>query len=172
MEEIPCPMHTGIFFDRTNMIVTEMCSRNRKMNCGIVILSDTLKFQTYQECPDSFEDAAGSVFVKVFSTDDNEFYDWLRTTEGDVIGVRWFPYEDTSLRDTRARYLAALPNVSIDSDKLGLTIYFSASRSVDESKSGDQEFLENNVFFSSKGTFAISFAIDYLTDQERKFLLR
>ncbi len=141
------------------------------MKCLVVILADTLKFQTYPECPDGFDDHAGGLFRKYFSDDDNGFYDWLRNAEGDVIGVRWFPHEETSLRDIRAGYLAELPNVTIDSDKLGLTIYFTENRRVDESKSGDQEFLENNVYFSSNGTYAISFAIDYLTDQERKFLL-
>lgn len=142
------------------------------MSCVILTLGEELEFTYYSICPDTFKDSAGSLYCKYYADDDNGFYDWLRCVKGEIIGVRWFPYEDDALRGKQTIYLKTLNNISLDDDLLGLTIYFYDFRSIDEPRSCDQDFLQNNLFFSKNGKCAISFSIDNLTEEEELSLPR
>jgi hypothetical protein len=140
------------------------------MNCVIVILDEKLEFLYFNECPTAFDDRSHNTYEAHFSDDDNGFYDFLRCSKGDIIGVRWFPHEDSILRGDRTSYLKELNRTNIATDCQELEIFFSETRTIDDRRSGDQEFLKNNLFFSSHGKCAISFAIDGLSDQEKRSL--
>lgn len=139
------------------------------MSCAILVLGNEIEFHFLTECPNSFKDRAGNLFTRYYLENDNGFYDWLRSAEGDVIGVRWFPYENDALKKC-ASYIKDLKNITINEDFLEISIQFFEPRSINESRSRDQDFLENNIYISKLGRCAISFSINNLSDKER-FLL-
>ena len=96
------------------------------------------------------------------------FYDWLRTTSGEIVGVRYSPFDETEfLIDAVAsfRYVVVLES------KRCLEIYFSNVRGVDWRKSDDQEFGSNKIFFCTReGRWLISFDTKRLSEPEMKSL--
>lgn len=140
------------------------------MGCVILTLGEDLGALFLPACPESFKDGAENLYTKYYADHDNGFYDWLRCLNGAVIGVRWFPYEDHALRGKRTTYLRTLKGITVDEDRLGLTVFFSEARAVDEPRSCDQDFLENNLFFTADGKCAISFSTDSLSEKERDSL--
>jgi hypothetical protein len=139
------------------------------VSCVIVTLDEKINFYSKLHCPTSFIDCAGNSYVRYFADNDNGFFDWLRCTKGTIIGVRWFPYEERALRAKFISPLRKLDNVVFDEDFLGITIYFSKTRIIDETKSADQDFLENNLFVTPDGKCALSFSTDRLSEEEKTF---
>jgi len=87
------------------------------------------------------------------------FYDWLRTTNGKVIGVRWIFWS------SEQQYNALLPKHDyIESEDMGdsLLFYFLDQRDFDPMRSADQDFDENKIFCAEDGTYAITFGVDWL----------
>jgi len=83
------------------------------------------------------------------------FYDWMRTTNGEVIGVRVaYPSHDGM------SYLASRKNVEVGSTattKPKICIYFGSERVFDEGKSQDQDFGGNDLFNSDGNAIIITF---------------
>ncbi len=132
----------------------------------ILILCEELEFAYHSTCPDEFRDRAGNRYQKCSQDEDNGFYDWLRSVNGEIIGVRWYPYYG-ALIGKQVRYLKELKNIILDDDLLCITIYFDDQRIIDEPHSCDQDFLGNYLYFSKAGKCAISFTIETLTEKER-----
>ncbi|APW41772.1 hypothetical protein [Rhodoferax saidenbachensis] len=92
----------------------------------------------------------GEVFLDSGKGDWLGFYDWLRSTSGQVIGVRiWL---DTKL----PRPLFKCQGVELIKADQQLLIFFGQERQFDESSSGDQDFCSNQLFLS-KDRFALTF---------------
>ena len=142
------------------------------MNCVVIVLGEKLEFLYFHECPTSFDDSSRDTYKAHFPNDDNDngCYDFLRCSKGDIIGVRWFPHSDCILNEERTSYLKELKSTNVATDYQELEIFFSELRAFDEKRSGDQEFLENNLFYSTNGRCAISFAIVGLSEQEKRSL--
>jgi hypothetical protein len=90
------------------------------------------------------------------------FYDWLRDTDGNLLGVRYAPSEDTEFlieRVTNLSYVKADPSRDIE-------IYFSQKRTVDAKHSCDQAFLYDAIFHSDDGDYAIGFGIEELSETD------
>jgi len=90
------------------------------------------------------------------------FYDWLRDADGNLLGVRYTPFEDTEFlieHTSRLAYAQTDPPRDIE-------IYFSEKRSFDEKRSCDQEFLYDAVFRSDDGDYAIGFGIEELSETD------
>ncbi|WP_431052992.1 hypothetical protein [Roseateles sp. L2-2] len=124
----------------------------------------------FEDCPNFFADDTGHQYSRVCEDDDNGFYDWLRSPEENVIGVRWFPYEGAVLRDRRLAYLKELGYLDVERDHLETSIFFSESREIDKPKSCDQDFCNNNVFISDHGVCAISFSTANLSEEQKRSL--
>ena len=85
------------------------------------------------------------------------FYDWLRDSEGQLLGVRYWLDGTTDFILEQHR---SLPYVR---DAGGaIEVYFGLSRAVDALKSADQEFLFSAVFKSLAGVCALAFDIEGL----------
>ncbi len=80
-----------------------------------------------------------------------EFYDWLRTARGQIIGFRsdYVPGEGSS-------YLANRKNVFLFPDTIEFYVYFGAERAFDESRSQDQLFTNYELFEGSDGTIMLT----------------
>lgn len=94
------------------------------------------------------------------------FYDWLRDFSGKVVGVRYWPFEETAFLID----LLCDRGYIVPGDKSYLEIYFSQNSRVDRRKSDDQEFGSNKIFCSKEGTWLISFDTRGLSSSERESL--
>lgn len=101
------------------------------------------------------------------------FYDWLRTEQKNVIGVRidFFSDEFESLKSE----LLKLSYVSHSDESEAIDIFFLRNNKIDLDKSDDQDFLDNKIYKSYDGTYAISFdsryAIESLRDNKQIILI-
>ncbi len=88
----------------------------------------------------------------------NGFYDWLRNFSGHIIGVRYFPFEDSNFLLNEVIHL----NYSkIDKVKGNMDIYFVDAEHclIDEDISDDQKFGDNRIFKSSEGKLLLTFEV-------------
>jgi len=91
------------------------------------------------------------------------FYDWLRDSSSQVLGVRFWLFEDADLQLTD---IPSLTYVSSNSSENYVEIYFSASRQWVQENSDDQDFGDQGCFLSDKGTWAIVFDLSMLNNKE------
>jgi demethylmenaquinone methyltransferase/2-methoxy-6-polyprenyl-1,4-benzoquinol methylase len=85
---------------------------------------------------EAFEDAGLGDFIG--------FYDWLRTADGEVIGVRLWPLLGAESAALQAAGRCA--NVQASPVEGPLSIYFGEARTIEPALSGDQDFGENRLF--------------------------
>lgn len=135
------------------------------MNCLVITLGDVLRIQCFESCPDQFKNTNFLSYKRKSSDSDNGFYDWLRGKSGKLIGVRWFPYDGAMLRELSSTNKCE--SVEVSADCLEMKIFFSSDRVIDESKSCDQDFLENNIYYLVDGGWAISFSMTGLSPREQ-----
>ena len=91
-----------------------------------------------------------------------EFYDWLRDSDSNVLGVRfWLSSETEFLAD----YAREMPYIQIDPSRY-LEIYFSERRGVNQARSCDQDFLYDGIFRSDDGQYAIGFGMGGLNEAD------
>lgn len=81
------------------------------------------------------------------------FYDWLRTSDGELIGVRLQPDEGT-LDEATLNFLIALDKQNSVDD---LRIFFAAKREFDPVLSDDCDFGGNTLLRSTAGSLALAF---------------
>lgn len=81
------------------------------------------------------------------------FYDWLRTSDGEVIGVRLRPDKGT-LDEATLNFLVALNEQNSVND---LRIYFAAVREFDPVLSEDCDFGGNILLRGTTGSLALAF---------------
>jgi hypothetical protein len=91
-----------------------------------------------------------------------EFYDWLRDSDSNVLGVRYWLSSETEFLAHQARELSY---VHLDALRC-IEIYFSERREVDQSLSSDQDFLYDAIFRSDDGQYAIGFGVGELNEAE------
>jgi hypothetical protein len=96
------------------------------------------------------------------------FYDWLRDRDGNLLGVRYTPFEETEFL---TQEMSVLGYVKTDPPR-HLEIYFSERREFDEKLSCDQEFLYDAIFRSDDGEYAIGFGMEELSESNLRGLER
>jgi hypothetical protein len=91
------------------------------------------------------------------------FYDWLRTGDGVVVGVRYHPTEETRFLLEEA---LALDYAAVGRHK-DLCIYFGENRTFDPDQSEDQDFAYDQVFVTpSRIGSGICFSTENLTEAQ------
>jgi len=104
----------------------------------------------------------GEVYEPV-SDEWSGFYDWLRGGDGQLLGLRWWPFDYVEFVLEHVKHLS----FARVGDKQELEIYFSERmREVDQHKSCDQDFLYDQVFRSPSGQFALAISTDNLNDTD------
>lgn len=122
--------------------------------CLLVALASAPKLAFARECPASAFRMGGQDYRDQGYGDWTGFYDWLRSSPDTVIGVRYWPFDNTRFL---ADLVSSLPYVKIPQDSSCLEIYFSNGR-IEASASDDQSFGSNRIFYSEEGgCWAISF---------------
>jgi len=84
------------------------------------------------------------------------FYDWLRTINKQIVGIRFWLEDDTQVV---AKDLSQFPYVLAVNEGKALEVYFSPDHQIDVENSGDQDFIPNKVFLNDKGEWAIALYI-------------
>ena len=105
-------------------------------------------------------------YYQVTDYDWTGFFDWLRSPTGNVIGVRYSPFEEFRF------VFKAICDVSdvLVTDKLSIEVYFGDNRDVDPENSSDQDFGKNEVYTSTDGKVLIAFGTSHLNEDELQTL--
>jgi hypothetical protein len=96
------------------------------------------------------------------------FYDWLRSEEGTVLGVRYHSTEDTAFLLEEARRLS-YASVGQHGD---VCIFFGENRAFDPEQSADQDFAYDQVFVATGMGSAICFSTENLSDDQVASIMR
>jgi peptidoglycan/xylan/chitin deacetylase (PgdA/CDA1 family) len=145
--------------------------KNNQGKCLVVFFGEKVEMAWGHESDISrgFDHKNETYTVSDGDDGNNGFYDWLRTKDRTLIGVRFFGFENTYFL---AEHLQDLPYIKIGhalDDSPILDIYFSDERKVDESLGGDQDFGWNWLFKTASGKLAMSFfaedVIETMEDQ-------
>jgi hypothetical protein len=94
------------------------------------------------------------------------FYDWLRDSDANLLGVRYWLREDTEFLVGLTKglsYVEAVPSRHIE-------VYFSDRRGVDQGRSSDQAFLYDAIFRSDDGEYAVGFGMEELSEANLRSL--
>jgi hypothetical protein len=91
------------------------------------------------------------------------FYDWLRNSTGNIIGLRYTRLENLEL--SAINTLKRLPYMDFTGNQI-MEIYFNSTREHIEDISNDQDIGTCKIYITSDFTFAILVDILYLTNKE------
>jgi hypothetical protein len=109
-------------------------------------------------------------FSKDLSSTLNEgfigFFDWLRSNEQTIIGIRICYFENQPYNDL----LMSLPYILPTFGNKCMELLFEQGAYLPDI-SGDQDFTNNYVFKSADGASLFTFGVDSLTDKELNSLL-
>jgi hypothetical protein len=126
----------------------------------VVLKQDLTPFVVRGELDEQLT-VGGTTFMDTGYGDFTGFYDWLRNSKGQILGVRYYPFEDIHfLFDI----VGTLNYIDASRNREVFNIYFSDDRVFDESVSDDQAFGGNKVYQSWSGEYAVSFAATDMVD--------
>jgi hypothetical protein len=123
--------------------------------------------------PDQEVRVGGEVFTLIRGSDEaelNGFYDFLRTSNGEVVGIRFLPIGDfdfvsqTATAGQRLRIQGHHPP--------SLLIFFDQHQNYNDADSDDQEFGYNFLYGSPTGQLAVTFSLERLSKGEMNSILR
>ncbi len=106
----------------------------------LVELSETPRFWLTCEIPDARFLLDGIEYTDAEFGDFLGFYDYLRNAAGEILGVRFLPFEDYGFSEKELLLLA------------------SENKDFDEKKSDDQRFGENKLYHARNGNILLTFA--------------
>ena len=111
--------------------------------------------------PEDGFDLDGEWYCDLGYGDWSGFYDWLRSSEGSVLGVRYWP-DIWNLVNTLSRFQY------VERSRTGsyCEIFFSSRRDFDRKRSADQAFIYDKLFRSDSGVYAIAFELSELADSQ------
>jgi len=98
---------------------------------------------------------AGTTFRDSGAGDWLGFYDWLRTSDNEVIGVRQYVDPDPKVDQTLLEL--ARDDVVVDKKTRSVEIFFSNRRDYQDQGSHDQDFGDNRLFLADDGSILLTF---------------
>ena len=137
----------------------------REKHCLIVILEEQLKLAEGSDWPIAGFAAGDKNYRDCGFGDFTEFYDWLRNSHGEVLGVRYYLCGETEFLFDYAQRKDYMLSSDRGTFKY-IEIYFSVMRDVDPLRSDDQGFVYDPVFRSDDGQIAIAFDMGWLSETE------
>jgi len=109
-------------------------------------------------------------FEDIGAGDTNGFYDFLRTPQGRIVGVRFAPFVehsdicDSATQGEGLRITGTAPTASVE-------LYWGSDRQYSENRSADQFMDYNYIFRGPSRTYAITFGFSHLEETEINDLL-
>ena len=138
--------------------------------CLIVILGKQVKLARGGAWPISCFVSEGKCYRDTGVGDFTEFYDWLRNSNGEVLGVRYYLCADTEFLMAYAQERDYMVSKDGGTFKF-VEIYFSERRGADLLLSCDQCFVYDPVF-RSDDEIAIAFDTGWMSESELQLLER
>jgi hypothetical protein len=137
--------------------------------CLIVILGESPRLATGSSWPITSFTSDGKCYRDCGFGEFTEFYDWLRNSRDEVIGVRFNLCADTEFLSDYAEKRNYMLSKDLGRFKF-IEIYFSETWDVDLFRSCDQGFVYDPVFRSDDGEVAIAFDTGWLSESELRGL--
>jgi hypothetical protein len=100
-------------------------------------------------------ESAGTIFRDSGAGDWLGFYDWLRTSDNEVIGVRQYVDPDPMVDQILLELVR--DDVVVDRKMRSVEIFFSTRRDYDVISSSDQDFGDNRLFLGDDGSILLTF---------------
>ena len=138
---------------------------SEERGCLIVILGKQVKLAKGGSWPIPSFASNGKCYRDCGFGEFTEFYDWLRNSRDEVLGVRYYLCSDTDFLFGYAQNRDYVLSVDRGTFRY-IEIYFSHQRDVDQHRSGDQGFVYDPVFRSEDGEIAIAFDMGWLSESE------
>jgi hypothetical protein len=121
-------------------------------------VAERLPASTVQIGEDQFHSPAASEWIG--------FYDWLRTADDELIGVRqWIDEEFSQVCEGLVRFDSVYMPTSNYAE-----IYFDSRRAFDAENSDSQSFGGNRIYVSQRSNYMLTFALHWLEDRDRAYL--
>ena len=143
---------------------------SEERDCLIVILGKQAKLARGGAWPIASFVCEGKCYRDTGVGDFTEFYDWLRNSSGEVLGVRYYLCADTEFLMGYAQEKDYMLSKDCGTFKY-VEVYFSGQRDADPLLSCDQGFVYDPVFRSDE-EIAIAFDTGWLSDSELQMLER
>jgi hypothetical protein len=131
----------------------------------IVILSKTVKLAKRTEKATACFVSEGCCYRDCGFGDFTEFYDWLRNSRDEILGVRYYLCADTEFLIGYSQVKDYMLSRGFGTFSY-VEIYFTEKRDVDPLRSCDQGFVYDPVFRSDDGEIAIAFDTGWLSESE------
>jgi hypothetical protein len=144
-----------------------LSAMSEQRDCLIVVLGERVKLAKGLWPLSNFV-SDGKVYGDIGAGDFTEFYDWLRNSSGQVLGVRYYLCADTEFLMNYADARDYMLSTDGGTFKY-VEIYFTERRDVDPLLSCDQGFLYDPVFRSDE-EIAIAFDMGWLSESELRSL--
>jgi hypothetical protein len=91
-------------------------------------------------------------------------YDWLRSVSGEILGVRYWPFDDEIHKDSVKRLFekcSLLKYTILDPNLQYVSILFQErGQEIVESLSNDQDLGDNGIYENNNGQMALCFELD------------
>lgn len=133
--------------------------------CLLVLFRRQVTLSLIDDWPGAEITVDGETYRDVGSGDWTGYYDWLRNTQGAILGVRYWPSEETHFLVSTASPLS-YSRVYDNERQPWVEIYFSDDRNVDYERSKDYDFVYSRVLSSDLAEYAICFDTGSLTSDE------
>jgi hypothetical protein len=95
-------------------------------------------------------------------------YDWLRSADDQIIGVRYWPFEDKNDTEFISTFFSDVAAVcdQVIVDDGAIEIFFSEARAYDGDRSCDQAFGVADIYYSADREYALILGTDWLHETE------
>lgn len=111
----------------------------KKQKYFLIEIGGTPRFWLANEVPEKRFLLDGIEYTDSNFDDFSGFYDYLRNSAGEILGVRFLPFEDYDFNEKELIFLA------------------SETETIDEEKSDDQRFGENKIYRTRNGNILLTF---------------
>jgi hypothetical protein len=116
----------------------------RSSGCLLFLLEPRLMLRLIKSLPDHTIEWNDVIYHDITNGDSNGFYDWLRNSNDEIVGLRYSPHVEKNFllqQVNRFSYIEVIPGDCF-------MIYFGIHRNFDPTKSVDQDF-GGDVFYCS-----------------------
>ena len=144
--------------------------------CLLIFFKSPLEL-AWAELPDDAPSAIvykNQIYKYAGTQEWNGFYDWLRNYRNEIIGVRYFPFEDFKELASLVNRLTDCKVNTNDKGAVWFDLFFTSDRNVNEKISDDQDFGGNWLFETESGDKAMSLIFkddDKLLEGSCKFVV-
>lgn len=122
----------------------------------VVLLDRELRLAVIDSVPIGFSTDEQRLFRRLTGELFHGFYDWLRAGEDAIIGLRYWPSDDTAFFVDE---LTDRNYIDIDESKACISIFWNKNRKFIREASDDQDFGNNTLYINDLGVYALTFSM-------------